>query len=249
MATGGRYQARGAEAEFEPGSRKRVLRNLLGIHSVRAMARAESEALLDATNHAIDATRADLRFTAADICRLHRVWLGHIYPWAGQCRQVNIGKGGFMFAAAHLVPREMELLERGPLRDLTPCRFGDVDAQALAIGTVHAELIRIHPFREGNGRCARLLATLMGLPTRPSGPSRPSHTSQGSMLIVLVAVLLQPVQLPVSWSVSLTYSGGAYVKLNCPAASVVPLSVPPLAMAMLTAIPALGTPFSVTVAI
>jgi len=28
---------------------------------------------------------------------------------------------------------------------------------------VHAELILIHPFREGNGRCSRLLAILMGL--------------------------------------------------------------------------------------
>jgi len=28
---------------------------------------------------------------------------------------------------------------------------------------VHAELILVHPFREGNGRCARLLAVLMGL--------------------------------------------------------------------------------------
>jgi cell filamentation protein len=28
---------------------------------------------------------------------------------------------------------------------------------------VHAELILIHPFREGNGRIARLLAMLMGL--------------------------------------------------------------------------------------
>lgn len=28
---------------------------------------------------------------------------------------------------------------------------------------VHTELILIHPFRDGNGRCARLLAVLMGL--------------------------------------------------------------------------------------
>ncbi|MDT8395020.1 MAG: Fic family protein [bacterium] len=34
-------------------------------------------------------------------------------------------------------------------------------AESLAI--VHAELVLIHPFREGNGRLARLLAMLMGL--------------------------------------------------------------------------------------
>jgi len=28
---------------------------------------------------------------------------------------------------------------------------------------VHAELVLIHPFREGNGRCARMLSTLMAL--------------------------------------------------------------------------------------
>ena len=32
-----------------------------------------------------------------------------------------------------------------------------------ALAIVHAELILIHPFREGNGRCTRLLTTLMGL--------------------------------------------------------------------------------------
>jgi len=32
-----------------------------------------------------------------------------------------------------------------------------------ALAIVHAELILIHPFRDGNGRCARLLAMLMGL--------------------------------------------------------------------------------------
>lgn len=39
-----RYGAQGSEAEFEPGSRGRVLRNLLGITRVRDMNEAESQA-------------------------------------------------------------------------------------------------------------------------------------------------------------------------------------------------------------
>ena len=75
MAT--RYETKGVQAEFEPGSRGRVLRNLLGIIRARDMALAES--------------------------------------------------------------------------------------QALALAVVHGELILIHPFREGNGRLARLVVVLMGL--------------------------------------------------------------------------------------
>jgi hypothetical protein len=40
-----RYEAAGPQAEFEPGSRRRVLRNLLGIVRAREMAEAESQAL------------------------------------------------------------------------------------------------------------------------------------------------------------------------------------------------------------
>ncbi len=32
-----------------------------------------------------------------------------------------------------------------------------------AIAIVHTELVLIHPFREGNGRIARILASLMGI--------------------------------------------------------------------------------------
>lgn len=160
---GGRYRAQGPEAEYEPGSRGRVLRNRLGIRSVREMGRRESEALVAATQRAIDETRVDQRFTAAAIRRLHRLWLGEIYVWAGEYRQVNLGKGDFMFAAAGQVPRLMHELERGSLQELTPCRFAGIEEQARALAVVHAELILIHPFREGNGRCARLLATLMAL--------------------------------------------------------------------------------------
>lgn len=160
---GDRYRAEGPEAEYEPGSRGRVLRNRLGIRSVREMAARESAALVAATQQMIDDTRVDQRFTAAAVRRMHRLWLGEVYVWAGEYRQVNMGKGDFMFAAAGQVPRLMLELERGALREFTPCRFADTEGQARALAAVHAELILIHPFREGNGRCARLLATLMGL--------------------------------------------------------------------------------------
>jgi hypothetical protein len=67
-----RYTATGAEAEFEPGSRRRVLRNLLGIRSVREMEKMESEELLTTTRRAIEETSADQRFTADNIRYLHR---------------------------------------------------------------------------------------------------------------------------------------------------------------------------------
>lgn len=54
-------------------------------------------------------------------------------------------------------------LEQRPLHTFTPCRPADPAIVAMAIGVVHAELVLIHPFREGNGRLARLLATLMAL--------------------------------------------------------------------------------------
>ena len=56
--TEGRYRAHGPQAEFEPGSGGRVLRNRLGIKRVRQIEQAESEALL-----ALQAGRPALDFT------------------------------------------------------------------------------------------------------------------------------------------------------------------------------------------
>jgi len=47
--------------------------------------------------------------------------------------------------------------------EYTPCRFTEMSAIARGIAVVHTELLLIHPFREGNGRVARLLAILMAL--------------------------------------------------------------------------------------
>jgi cell filamentation protein len=121
----GRYDAVGPEAEFQPGSRGRVLRNRLGITSVRELERRESAGLLIATQQSIDETRVDQRFTAGEIRRMHQRWLGEIYDWAGEYGGVNIAKGAFMFAAATQVPRLMRDFERGPLRKYTPCSPND----------------------------------------------------------------------------------------------------------------------------
>jgi cell filamentation protein len=150
----GRYDADGPEAEFEAGSHGRVLRNRLGIKSVRQIERKESETLLAATEQMIDETRIDQRFTANYVRRMHRLWLGEVYVWAGEYRQVNMAKGDFMFAAANRVPKLMQEFGRGPLREFTPCRFQVEDELATALAVAHAELILIHPFREGMGAVA-----------------------------------------------------------------------------------------------
>jgi cell filamentation protein len=158
-----KYDAAGPEVEFEPGSRGHVLRNLLGITRVGDMNAAESQALELAQDAAVDQYGPNHRFTANDICALHRLWLGPIYPWAGEYRSVNIGKGGFQFAHAPRIAGLMAELEGDALRRHTPCHAANVAEVASALAEVHAELILVHPFRDGNGRLARLLTLLMAL--------------------------------------------------------------------------------------
>lgn len=105
MASKTRYDATGAQAETESGSNGRVPRNLLGIKRVGDIKQAESQALLLAQAEAVQRYGDDQRFTAVDICDLHRLWLGPLYSWAGDFRTVNMGKGGFQFAHAPLIQR------------------------------------------------------------------------------------------------------------------------------------------------
>lgn len=69
-----------AEAQFEPSSRGRVLKNLLGIRSKREMDALEAEKLAAVTDWAIRHVMADQRFISADICQWHKQWLGEVYP-------------------------------------------------------------------------------------------------------------------------------------------------------------------------
>jgi cell filamentation protein len=159
-----RYDTSGLiKGQFEPGSGRRVLKNLLGIKGKREIGQVETRELLRAQDELVDIYGADHRFRAADIRRMHGLWLGSVYAWAGSYRQVNLSKADFPFAAAAHIPMLMAEFEQAPLRQFTPCHFSNVNEIAFALAVVHVELVLIHPFRDGNGRVARMLSILMGL--------------------------------------------------------------------------------------
>jgi cell filamentation protein len=159
-----RYDVSGlTEAQYEPGSHEHVLKNRLGITSRKEMDHAEARALEQTMEALVRRYGVAHRFTAADLCDCHRTWLRDIYEWAGRYRQVNVTKGSFPFAAAAQVPTLMEHFEQDILRRYTPCTFTNREAVVRGLAETHVELVLIHPFRDGNGRTARVLSTLMAL--------------------------------------------------------------------------------------
>ncbi len=73
----------------------------------------------------------------------------------------------------------MAAFEQGPLRQHTPCPAAPVREVARRIAEVHADLLLIHPFREGNGRLARWLADLMAFQAGFPAPTY-GFTGRGS---------------------------------------------------------------------
>lgn len=159
-----RYDTNGRpEGEFQPGSNGRVLINKLGISDVEEMDNIELD-LLDKLYEAVTyEIEIDQVITAADVVEWHRKWLGNVYEWAGKERSVNVSKGNFPFAAAHQIPRLLKKLDTNYLGQFTPCNDMSDEQLVNAIAIVHIEFVLIHPFRDGNGRIARLLANVMAL--------------------------------------------------------------------------------------
>ncbi len=165
----GRYDAAtNVESQHEPGSHGRVLKNLLGITRVRDIDQAEYEALFAVQEKYFSIITNETRFTANLLCDMHRDWLGHIYPWAGNYRSVDMSKGNFTWPPAFRVAANMQTFENDSLKQCTPCPPGTVANVALKLARVHADFLFVHPFRDGNGRIARWLVDMMvgqaGLP-------------------------------------------------------------------------------------
>jgi len=151
------------DENYEPGSNHEVLKNFLKIKDLQTIEILEEEELKRTGIELTELYDKTHRFSCQDICDIHALWLAGIYPIAGQYRTSNMSKGGYQFAAAHLINKLMQDLEKNYLNKYTPCNYTDDDSLAEALAIIHVEFIIIHPFREGNGRVARLIANLMAL--------------------------------------------------------------------------------------
>jgi len=151
------------DEDYEPGSNNSVLRNILGIKKSEVIEQIEAQELVRVGLELVEIYNENYQFHAVDICNIHELWLASIYPFAGKYRTVMMAKDGFPFANPTRIPKLMADLEEKYLKKYTPCCGFNEHELAEALGVVHVELIVIHPFREGNGRIARMLANLMAL--------------------------------------------------------------------------------------
>ncbi|CAI1521649.1 Probable adenosine monophosphate-protein transferase fic [Serratia quinivorans] len=158
-----KYDVSNSQGQFADGERQEVLLNKLGIVRVEDINDVELVLLEKLYHSVLGADFPQGRITLAMLRQWHHRWLGNVYDWAGHDRSVNISKDGFMFAPAAQIVKLMGQFQSNCLDRYTPC--ADLDEAALieAIAITHIELILIHPFREGNGRLARLLSDVMAV--------------------------------------------------------------------------------------
>ena len=81
--------------------------------------------------------------------QIHAYLFGGLYEFAGQIRDKNISKGGFLFALAQHLKPALTQIERMP-----EATFDEIIAK-------YIEMNVAHPFLEGNGRSTRIWLDLM----------------------------------------------------------------------------------------
>ncbi|MCT2561902.1 Fic/DOC family protein [Chryseobacterium herbae] len=137
-----------------------ILSNKLGLKSLEEIGIAEFEGFLQAEIILTESLQSRTRFNNNYILKIHKLALAHLYNFAGKYRNVNISKGGFLFSSAKFLKESMRQFEDDILLKLSS-DYKDREALIRDVAMVHGELLFIHPFREGNGRTARILANLM----------------------------------------------------------------------------------------
>lgn len=123
-----------------------MLENKLGLTSSAELARMEEQlskkkAVLLFGKGILDSLPAGKFFTLQAI---HRYLFEDIYDFAAEIRKVNMAKGNFRFAPLMYLDAALENVDKMPQSD-----FDEIIEK-------YVEMNIAHPFREGNGRSARI---------------------------------------------------------------------------------------------
>lgn len=123
-----------------------MLENKLGLTSSAELARMEEQlskkkAVLLFEKGILDSLPAGKFSTLQAI---HRYLFEDIYDFAGEIRKVNMAKGNFRFAPLMYLDAALENIDKMPQSD-----FDEIIEK-------YVEMNIVHPFREGNGRSARI---------------------------------------------------------------------------------------------
>lgn len=123
-----------------------MLENKLGLTSSAELARMEEQlskkkAVLLFEKGILDSLPAGKFSTLQAI---HRYLFEDIYEFAGEIRKVNMAKGNFRFAPLMYLGAALENIDKMPQAD-----FDEIIEK-------YVEMNIVHPFREGNGRSARI---------------------------------------------------------------------------------------------
>lgn len=123
-----------------------ALKNKLGITDSAELARVEekiskAKALELFETNLLDTFEAG-KF--ASLARIHGYLFEEIYDFAGQIRKENIAKGNFRFAPVIYLQAALENIDKMP-----QSTFDEIIEK-------YVEMNVAHPFREGNGRSARI---------------------------------------------------------------------------------------------
>lgn len=137
-----------------------VLPNILNFIHEHDVNKSEFEGFLRAERIMTETLSVETRFNTKYIQNIHYYALYHLYSFAGNYRTVNISKDGFFFPPAKYIPESMINFEKTILSEL-PENYESTSDLIKNIALVHGEFLFIHPFREGNGRTARILANMM----------------------------------------------------------------------------------------
>lgn len=123
-----------------------MLENKLGLTSSAELAREEEriskkKAAMLFENHILDNLESG-RFSTLQI--IHKYLFDEIYDFAGKLRTVNIAKGNFRFAPLMYIESALKNIDEMPQSN-----FDEIIEK-------YVEMNIAHPFREGNGRSARI---------------------------------------------------------------------------------------------